>query len=270
MIPIELEKQKNIRDLGGTVTRDGRTIRPRRFIRSGRLSGLTFQDASVLLGQWQVRTIVDLRCDKECRERPDPYWPIVEYFHIPILSEEKLGLEAVKNEEGRELTLFEKLLAVSSNPGFQAKLYMEDLYRKFVSSVQGKAAIRRFFDLTMESSDRGSILFHCNGGKDRTGIITVLLLTALDVPWPVIEEDYSLTNRNVEAAYRKRVTMLPHGYQSAEARNVLKMLYLADRDYLSAAVDEMKLIGDTPLGYLQKAIGLDDRWLESFRARYLR
>ena len=40
MIAIDLEKQKNIRDLGGTETKNGKRIRKNKLIRSGRISGL--------------------------------------------------------------------------------------------------------------------------------------------------------------------------------------------------------------------------------------
>ena len=70
MIPIILEKQKNIRDLGETVTLDGRTIKRNKLIRSGRLSELSAADATYLLGTCRVRTVVDLRSAKESEERP--------------------------------------------------------------------------------------------------------------------------------------------------------------------------------------------------------
>ena len=72
MIPIILEKQKNIRDLGDTVTLDGRSIKRNKLIRSGRLSELSAADATYLLGTCRIRTVVDLRSAKESEERPDP------------------------------------------------------------------------------------------------------------------------------------------------------------------------------------------------------
>lgn len=72
MIPIRIEKQKNIRDLGDTVTLDGRVIRRNKLIRSGRLSELSDADIMYLLGICRVRTVVDLRSAKESDERPDP------------------------------------------------------------------------------------------------------------------------------------------------------------------------------------------------------
>ena len=83
MIPIILEKQKNIRDLGDTVTLDGRTIKRNKLIRCGRLSELSAADATYLLGTCRVRTVVDLRSAKESDERPDPQWGIAPCSRIP-------------------------------------------------------------------------------------------------------------------------------------------------------------------------------------------
>ena len=67
MTPIILEKQKNIRDLGDTVTLDGRTIKRNKLIRSGRLSELSAADATYLLGTCRVRTVVDRIAPKKVK-----------------------------------------------------------------------------------------------------------------------------------------------------------------------------------------------------------
>ena len=91
MIPIRLEKQKNIRDLGDTVTLDGRVIRRNKLIRSGRLSELSDADIMYLLGICRVRTVVDLRSAKESDERPDPPWGVAAYSRISLLSDDQMG-----------------------------------------------------------------------------------------------------------------------------------------------------------------------------------
>lgn len=44
-------------------------------------------------------------------------------------------------------------------------------------------------------ADDGAALFHCTGGKDRTGLTAALLLTALGVDRDQILDDYELTNQ---------------------------------------------------------------------------
>ncbi|MCP3990160.1 MAG: tyrosine-protein phosphatase [Actinomycetia bacterium] len=56
---------------------------------------------------------------------------------------------------------------------------------------QGSQAIGEL--LAQVAGTDGPVLFHCLGGKDRTGIVAALLLTALGVPRPVVLDDYELT-----------------------------------------------------------------------------
>ncbi len=50
------------------------------------------------------------------------------------------------------------------------------------------------------SSSNYPILLHCTQGKDRTGIITLLLLLLLEVPLEAIDYDYKLSGKELEPA----------------------------------------------------------------------
>lgn len=270
MMEILLEKQKNIRDLGGITNRAGRQIRSHRLIRSGRLSELTAEDASILLGQCQLRTVVDLRSTLECQERPDPQWGIVDYFRIPLLSDEQLGFgafAAAGSPEGK-MSVLDTLISMTSTPSYTPTQYMLDTYRKLVTTTQAQSAIRRFFDRVIAHGE-GAVLYHCNGGKDRTGIMTALLLTALDVPWETIAADYIKTNEAVAPCLQYRLDHLPEKYRTNRARAVLRMLYLADSSFLQAAREEMCRLGNTPKGFLRSVIGISDLALEKLQERFL-
>ena len=43
-------------------------------------------------------------------------------------------------------------------------------------------------------NETGSVLIHCVHGNDRSGIAVSLILSALDVEWHVIEQEYLLSN----------------------------------------------------------------------------
>ena len=116
----------------------------------------------------------------------------------------------------------------------------------------------------------GALLYHCNGGKDRTGIITAFLLTALNVSWDIIAADYMETNTVVEPWLERKLENLPDRYQNKQARAVLRMMYLADADCLQTAREEMCSLGGTPLGYLKQVIGITDETLEELQNRLLR
>ena len=268
MIPIILEKQKNIRDLGDTLTLDGRSIKRSRLIRSGRLSDLSSADAAFLLGTCRVRTVADLRSAKENEERPDPQWGIVFYSRIPLLSEDQMGLGSFAGAGQKKMSVLDALINMTSSPEYTPQQYLKDIYRKFITTKQSQSATRRFFELLLSQKD-GALLYHCNGGKDRTGIITVFLLTALNVSWDIIAADYMETNTVVEPWLELKLESLPEKYRNEQAKAVLRMMYLADADCLQTAHDEMCSLGGSPLGYLKQVIGITDTTLEILKKRLL-
>ena len=269
MIPIILEKQKNIRDLGDTVALDGRSIRRNKLIRCGRLNELSPADAAFLLGTCRVRTIVDLRSAKESEERPDPQWGIATYSRIPLLSEDQMGFGAFAGTAQKKISVLDTLVSLTSGPVYTPQQYLKEIYRKFITSKQAQNATRRFFELLL-SMRAGALLYHCNGGKDRTGIITAFLLTALNVSWDIIAADYMETNKVVEPWLEQKMENLPEKYRNEQAKTVLRMMYLADADCLQTAYDEMCSLGGSPLGYLKQVIGIADATLEELQNRLLK
>ena len=270
MIPINLEKQKNIRDLGGTETIDGRRIRRNKLIRSGRLSELTSSDAAYLLGSCRLRTVIDLRSGKESEERPDPQWGIVEYSRLPMLSDDQLGFGTFQapRVENKTMNVLDTLISLTSGPNYSPKQYLMDVYRKFITTKQAQSTTRRFFEILLSHRD-GALLYHCNGGKDRTGIMTVFLLTSLRVAREIIVEDYMESNRIIMPWLEWKLQTVPEKYQTWHAQSVLKMMYLADEDCLQAAYDEMTRLGGTPEGYLKNVIGITDMTMDEIRNRLL-
>ena len=270
MIPIILEKQKNIRDLGDTVTKDGRRIKRNKLIRCGRLSELSAEDAAVLLGTCRVRTIVDLRSKKESEECPDPQWGIVAHSRIPLLSDDQMGLGTFTAAAAqKKISVLEALINITSGPLYTPQQYLQDIYRKFITARQSQYATRRFFELLLSQKD-GALLYHCNGGKDRTGIITAFLLTLLNVSWDTVAADYMETNAVVAPWLEQKLENLPEKYRNDQAKAVLRMMYLADADCLQTAYDEMCSLGGSPAGYLKQVIGITDATREKLQNRLLK
>ena len=96
---IPLERLYNTRDLGGIGTTDGRRIRPHRLIRSGQLSGMTERDARVLAEEYELKTVVDFRTEREKEESPDPVPEGITYLEIPILDELSVGITRDRESE---------------------------------------------------------------------------------------------------------------------------------------------------------------------------
>jgi protein-tyrosine phosphatase len=75
---------------------------------------------------------------------------------------------------------------------------------------------------TIAAADPGAVLFHCTAGKDRTGIVAALLLTACGVPRPAVAEDYALTASVARPLLeRLRGRALARGIAATEVDSVL-------------------------------------------------
>lgn len=161
----------NFRDIGGYRADDGRTIRWGRYFRAGRQDRMTLGDLQ-RASELAIRTQVDLRRPDEVRTcGRGPFERLgSRYIGLSVLPDG--SYEQLNRETG---TLGERYLAY-----FQ---YSPEPWRQVFEVL----------------SDGGCypVLLHCTAGKDRTGVITALLLSILGVDRGVVEADFALTNRDV-------------------------------------------------------------------------
>ena len=97
MIEIKLDSIANIRDFGGTITKDGRTIRRNKLIRSAHLGKATKEDIKFLEQEHGLHSVVDLRTKREVHEVPDQYYDL-NYLYRPIIEAFKDGITHEKQE----------------------------------------------------------------------------------------------------------------------------------------------------------------------------
>ena len=160
----------NFRDLGGYRTDDGRTVRTRRLFRADGPHALTDADRAVLQ-ELCVATIIDLRTEGEAAERG--HWS----EHVPGAVTYPLSMTDV-------LPGTEELLAWT-DPDFVAARYREML-------DAGNEAVSETLAI-LTDPDAYPAMIHCSAGKDRTGILSAIVLGALRVPDETIVEDYALS-----------------------------------------------------------------------------
>lgn len=223
IINLPLTGAKNIRDLGGITNRNGQTIRRNLFFRGDHLSGLTESDTAVLREQCHIRTVIDLRTDLEKGEREDIRIPGVNYLHLPVFDEQTAGITHERDA---------RILA-SSLPD------MRHLYIRMVTDESCIASLREIFSVIMEEQNH-AVLYHCTEGKDRTGIVSLILLSILDVPFESIMEDYLYTNTVNEAKAAAVQQLVLQKTQDPAFAETVKNLLLARQSYLEGAISSIQ------------------------------
>lgn len=250
---IPLEGPVNARDLGGIPTADGRRLCPGRLLRSGRLARLTTQDDRLLREEYHLTAVLDLRTATEIERSPDPPMAGVTHQVIHLVPERTLG---ITREEKPALHL--KTLA--ELPGL-ASIY------PLLVSPDSYQAWRRIFGLFLQPR-AGAVLWHCTAGKDRAGLTAAMLLFALDVPYDAVLADYLKTNDvcHVEADRVYREYLNAYGDEAA-ARKV-RMMEMADKSYLDAALDAVTRQFGGVNGFLREVCGVGPAEREALRALY--
>ena len=148
---LPLEGVVNARELGGFPTQSGGQTRYHRFLRSDALVDATPADIE-FLRKYGVRTVIDLRGEKEAYERRDaPLGDDVVYANISPFKVNMAGTE------------------------MQESVSASWVYDKM---FENREAWKRLFEF-IAAAPEGCVLFHCAVGKDRTGILaTIIMLLA--------------------------------------------------------------------------------------------
>lgn len=181
----------NARELGGFLVGD-KKIRHGCLLRTASLSNLTSEDKRVLTEDYRLSCIVDLRMKDERHNQPDPdihnvknhFLPVMELQDFPSLGEEFVRI--ISDPTADRI----KLMHMAYDTGY----FNSDFYVRLILSERGKNAFRGFFECLLNLPEDHSILWHCTDGKDRTGLASMLILTALGADRKTIMEDYLLTN----------------------------------------------------------------------------
>lgn len=162
---------KNVRDLGGLKTMDGRTTHWGAIVRSDTPARLTPAGWAALYAHG-IRTIVTLRTHGLVEDElnvSSPY-PDVVTVQAPI----------------EDVTDKDFVQQWASNEKWSTPLYYKDALQRWPE--RHAAAIS-----AIAQAHPGGVLFHCIRGHDRTGIISLLLLTLAGVAPEEILADYELS-----------------------------------------------------------------------------
>jgi protein-tyrosine phosphatase len=214
----------NVRDLGGLRTREGGVIRRGAIVRGDALDRLSAAGWAALEAHG-VRTVIDLRNDDELADDLAPRPPGLTTLHLPLDGVE--DTEFWQDWHGR--------------PEFGTPIY----YRPFLDHFPERTAA--VFTAIARAAP-GGVAVHCGIGRDRTGLIAILLLALAGAGPDEIAADYALSEARV-----------PFGRVGT---------FYADRGITPAAVIA-ELLADLDVEAYLRGAGVSEDDLAAIRGRLL-
>jgi protein tyrosine/serine phosphatase len=235
----------NVRDLGGLPTEDGGRTQPGRVIRSDNVGALSPEGWRSVAGHGVVR-IVDLRFPEEVADDP-PRDVDIEVVNVSVLGPSMHeGLEFVR-------ALDTHLEEVDDIADHYAWSYVEFLERNQAAFGRALAAI---------ADADGPVVIHCMGGKDRTGIVSGLLLRLAGVSLDAIGMDYALTAPNLAGRTAEWIARAP----TERDRRRIEKLSRTPASAMARVIAAIEERHGSVEGFLAEA-GVDDAQLQQLRAR---
>jgi protein-tyrosine phosphatase len=203
----------NFRDLGGYRTGDGFEVGWRRLFRADGLHKLTEADRAQLVGLG-VATVIDLRTVDEAEQRGR--FPVAE---VPV--------------RYVDLPLFDVLPTTDEMSSWREASYVAARYGLMVTD--GAPALTGAF-AALASPDSLPAVFHCSAGKDRTGVLSALILAFLGVPDETIVADYALSGPAMERLLEQLKTEYPDSVEEVEryAPSMLQVLPETMEEFLAS------------------------------------
>ncbi len=237
---VALEGCLNFRDLGGYPSRTGGTVRRSQLFRSDALHHLRAADVACLRDELRIGTVIDLRSTGELRSagRGRLAHEPIRFHHVPLFDGEAPDRDA----EPPPLDLADRYFLLA------------EFARRQIARV-----ITTLADTTTPA------VYHCAAGKDRTGVVSAVILGILDVDDQMIVADYALTQENLDRII-ERLAASP-GYRSMLAELPPDTLH-AQPQTMSSLLERLRGTYGSMRGYA-RAAGVEDATIERLRERLI-
>ncbi|MCT4624426.1 MAG: tyrosine-protein phosphatase [Schleiferiaceae bacterium] len=227
---IQLEGEHNFRDLGGYQTAQNQSLKKGMIYRSGSLHKLTVHDQNKL-EELGIKTVVNFLTPNEIAKQGEDLLPEgVVTINLPI---EGMGNEVDDLIEARITGDFSKI-PIDFNYNIHEIL-----------PESGKEQYAAFFEVIMDSNNY-PLVFHCSHGVHRTGTATALLLSAMNVPWETIRQDYVLSSEYRLPESTRRIKQLDslarfNGVTNPEENlNYINAFYLLQPEYIDGTKEHIE------------------------------
>jgi protein-tyrosine phosphatase len=244
-----VEGGRNFRDIGGYRTADGRVVKSGIMYRSGSLGGLTSAGQATLAGL-NITSVIDLRTtDERSRDSFDVRSAIGSGYWTRDYGISRGDMAAFFSDQ-----------STLTAEGMRAM--MAGAYK---TMPREQAPSYRALFARLQAAD-GPLLLNCTAGKDRTGIGTALVLTALGVPYETVRRDFLLSNgapgmETLQSNLSGPLARLP--------ADVAAPIIGVDGSYLDTAFAQLRQDYGSVENYMERELGVGPREIAALKARML-
>ena len=273
---VKIDGVLNIRDVGGYPTANGKVIKRGLIYRSGDLKGLT-EDGKVALEKLGVSHIFDLRSLGEAQKaqsaggekalsawKTQPSGPV--YHMVPIFNDVDYTPEALAErfrDYASEGTEVGHIIGHTSNANIGQGF--ERAYESIL--LHAAPALREIFDTLADATGDSAILINCTAGKDRTGLITMILLLLAGCTPEDVAKDYALTEQGLGPAWRADAVhrLSQQAVFKGQAITGIQRMVGAREEVMLAVIKNLKSEWGSVEGYLS-SLGLDRQKVKACKA----
>lgn len=261
----------NCRDLGGYMTTEGQLTSWGKVFRSDAFHQID-KEGQAYIERMGVKKIIDFRSPDEIAKDPNKSISTSETFnfnpHADVAQQASTQSVSKKDED----KIAQLAIMVQSDEGRAQLIKNRNIMIKQMEQlVVGENAInayKQFFKILLQD-DVVPLIFHCQGGKDRTGWAAALYLGALGVDKDQIYQDYLLTDKMNAPRNAKRMAIYKQYTDNEDVLAFLASLQQTKKDYLDGAYKVVEEHYGTITNYLKEVLEIDEEQLKILRDNYL-
>lgn len=250
-----IKSPANFRDLGGMTGIHGKKVRFGRLLRSGGVTDLTSDDITLLQDSYPLAKIIDFRSSEEVTHSPDVTIPGSEYIHLDIFADVP------------EIAPTKDYMKRLKSP----QMVDEFMLRTYELLVTAPACLEKYthFLRLLLATSEGAVLFHCQAGKDRTGIGAAIILSIFGVSRDDIFTDYLLTNEMRQEANLKLLDTLKEQGVPSEKLEVLLVALQVKEEYLQHAFSTIETQYGSMDLFIRDALQMTADEIKQFQTMFL-
>ncbi|AKJ42221.1 Tyrosine-protein phosphatase precursor [Pragia fontium] len=249
----------NLRDLGGFKTADGRYTKWGMMYRADTPYKLKSEGYNYVAYNMNMGYVFDLRNDNEVAKKPDPAMNGITYFHTQIPD-----IPPAYKDVSWDTT--ETIYNFVSTP--RAESFYVDTNAYMVEAPKSHDSMKQILSTALTAEGKG-LVWHCAGGKDRTGYVSAVFLAALGVPEETIVNEYLLTNEYRKEFDKKELEDMSKEFnQDPKAIKGFLAIQQSRPEYIKAALDLIKQKYGSVDNYLLKEMGITKQQIEALKAMY--